>query len=180
MNADGTGESMTVGHMAPENQTLRKRRSISGDRRLRAGVLGLTNGEHFVVWVFRTWLEGPASRLALDAAFQVHCGVFNAESAAECFARLVDTLATHSRRTLGFHRAECMAVSASERTLLALIAAAQVGNMDYASAVAEWLVPRNATPGLVLHATTFAFMLEVSGLRLPLRVAQPVPVAECV
>ena len=170
---------MTMGHMTPENQMLRKRRSISRDKRLRTGLFGLTMGEHFVVWVFRTWLEGPASRLTLDSAFQVHCGALNAESASECFARLVETLASHSRRTLGFHRAECIAISASERTLLALIAAAQVGNTDYASAVAEGLVPRKAAPGLVRHATTFAFMLEVSGLRLPLRVARPVPVADC-
>ncbi len=159
---------------------LKKRRSTSAHHRLGGGVLGLTKGEHFVVWVFRTWLEGPASRLTLEAAFQVHCGVLNAESAGDCFARLAELLATHSRRTLGFHRAECIAVSASERTLLALVAAAQDGNTDYLQAVAEWLVPRDAAPGLVVHATTFAFVLEICGLRLPLRVAQPVPVSEVV
>lgn len=54
MNANGTREGMIMGHMAPENQMLRKRRSMPADRRLRIDVVGLTPGEHFVVWVFRT------------------------------------------------------------------------------------------------------------------------------
>jgi hypothetical protein len=141
-----------------------------------AGVGGLTESEQLVVWAFRTWLEGPDSRAALANGFLLNCGILNAEKADASFERLAETLADHSRRTLGFHRAECIAVSASERTLLALIAAHQADDRDYAAAVVCWLVPAQAAADLARHARAFATVLARSGLTLPRRVAQPVPV----
>ena len=138
----------------------------------------LTESEQLVVWAFRTWLEGSDGRAALGNAFLLHCGILNAEAAGGNFERLADTLACHSRRTLGFHRAECIAVSASERTLLALIAAMQADDREYAAAVIRWLVPCAAAADLERHAAAFAHVLAKSGQELPLRVAQPVPVEE--
>jgi hypothetical protein len=161
------------------NQAMLKKRAARPRARCPwTWLTDLAEGEQLVVWAFRTWLEGSDSRPALANAFLLHCGILNAEAAGKNFERLADTLACHSRRTLGFHRAECIAVSASERTLLALIAAVQADNRDYAAAVIRWLVPREAAADVERHATAFAGVLALSGLELPVRVAQPVPVEE--
>lgn len=123
--------------------------------------------KQLVLWAFRKRLEGARGLPGLQHAFWLACGLVHVEAALGAFEDLFSVLARHGRRCLGFHRPRCCAVSADERSLLALIGSYQAGHLEHAAALTRWLVPPHAAGELTRAAALLADILKECDQVLP-------------
>ena len=90
-------------------------------------VADLNVAEQFVLWAVRTRLEGAASASISSTASDWRM-TSDGGAGLAAFESWFQVLATHCWRDLYLHRAPCPCLSADERTMLDLVASAQVGD----------------------------------------------------
>ncbi len=134
----------------------------------------LASGEQLTLWSVRAIALGHAECSSLQRAFHVALG----SAAEEAFTALflaVRTLGWCARRRLRLHAPGCERVSADERILLGVFAAAQQAGIDGDEACVrlrlQALVEPRLLEGLLTTLQAAASTLEVNGY--PLRSGQP-------
>lgn len=132
-------------------------------------MLQLRTAELFVVWSLRHARARPWDSCALAEAHLRAFGLAEVERALAGFAALRGALAMHARRRLSLNGCACGAVSADERAVLTLVAAAQADAQAHADALAAWLCRPAGQPPLIEAARAYAAALARRGLLLPLR-----------
>ncbi len=134
-------------------------------------VCDLANGERLIISAFRRWLHDRASLPKIAQRFCQSLGRDKGHRAIEGFCVLFDLLANNARRQISLRYPGSDKVSTDERTLIALVAAAQHNNHDRVAALVRWLLP-SAVQGLaVINTLAFAAALKEGGYIL----AQPSP-----
>ena len=136
-------------------------------------VADLNVAEQFVLWAVRTRLEGAARREHLEYGFRLAHDLPSGGAGLASFKSWFQVLATHCWRDLYLHRAPCPCLSADERTMLDLVASAQVGDERRLHRAAAGLVQPQAMKSLQQSSRTFAAALRELGLRLSGRPLSP-------
>jgi len=129
--------------------------------------LGFGYGEHLLVWAWRRLADGRRDCPVLAREFTEAFG----EDAAEVLATLavfLQVLGRGSRRRLVVGPPGCLALTADERQVLNLVAAAQNGHDIAVEANLDWLARREAHPALGMGARALASAFALHGLSLEL------------
>lgn len=127
----------------------------------------LSTPEQLVLWTLRMWLEDHRNLGLIQQTLWIACGLAHVEAALAGFDGLLRTLRRDGRRALRLHPSGCRALSADERTLLALIAVHQARHAEHAAALVRWLVPPAAAARLSGYATAVATALAQKAYVLP-------------
>jgi hypothetical protein len=134
------------------------------------GVLGLSYGEHVLVWSLRRMAAGRAACPLIAREFAGACGA-EAERALAAFGLFFATLARAGRRRLVVAPPGTIGLSSDERLLLAVFASAQAGAAARLRAHLAWLARADEAPRLETAATIVGMALALNGHRLPLPAA---------
>jgi hypothetical protein len=126
----------------------------------------LNVAEQFVLWTLRTRLEGAAKLDRLEEGFRLACAGAGGSAARAAFEPWFEALATHCWRDLYLHRAPCPCLTADERSMLDLVASAQLGDERRLHRTAAGLVQPQAIESLQQASRIFAAALRELGLRL--------------
>lgn len=137
-------------------------------------VLGFGYGEHLLVWAWRRLAIGRGDCPLLVREFDAACGEDGPEVLAT-LAFFLQVLARASRRRLAIGPPCCLALTADERQVLTLLAAAQTDHSAVFEAHLRWLATRDARPALAIGARALATAFGVHELQLPL---PPLPAPE--
>ena len=129
-------------------------------------VADLNVAEQFVLWAVRTRLEGAARREHLEYGFRLAHDLPSGGAGLAAFESWFLVLATHCWRDLYLHRTPCPCLSADERTMLDLVASAQVDDERRLHRAAAGLVQPQAIESLQQASRIFAAALRELGLRL--------------
>jgi hypothetical protein len=121
----------------------------------------------FVLWALRTRLEG-SSKL-LDEGFRLAQDRAGGGAALAAFESWFSVMATSCWRDLYLHRARCPCLSGDERTMLDMVATAQLGDEAGLDRIAAALVHPSAHESLLAASRRFAGTLSRLGLQLPPR-----------
>ena len=123
-------------------------------------------GQHLLLWAFRATAMGHADCPTLRKAFHSACAGLE-DDALMALMIVVRTLGFCGRRKMRLHVPGCRCVSADERTILALFAAARasVEMGDEAEVLSELgdLVDPSLGQGLLLALQTVTSALETNG-----------------
>lgn len=134
--------------------------------------------EHLLVWALRAIAVGHGDCPRLRRAFEAACGS-RGDHALMAYFGLVRNIGMTGRRRLRLHTPGCVCLSADERAVVAVIAAAQEGLREgdetRLRAHLRWLVEDEPDPTFIHAARVVAHILEVNGQRLPPRVGAPAP-----
>ncbi|MEI9985338.1 MAG: hypothetical protein WDN69_20380 [Aliidongia sp.] len=136
---------------------------------------GFGYGEHLLVWSWRRIAAGRGGCPLIAREFAEICG----EDAAEVVATLdtfLRALAFAGRRAFVFGPPGSLTVTADERQILELIAAAQAGRPALFEAHLQWLARPDRRPVLQITAGALATALKVNDLHLTVPEV-PAPVA---
>jgi hypothetical protein len=125
-------------------------------------------GEHLLVWSWRRIVAGRVQCPVMAQEFADACG----SDAGEVFLTLctfLKTLAFASRRQLAFRAPDPFGVTADERQILTLLAAAQSEDHTLFQAHLRWLTPpeRRGELQIAAHALATAFKANNLPLALP-------------
>lgn len=136
--------------------------------RLSGQVVGqLGPGEQLILWAFRQRLrDGATPSPAFLQGFRLAFGLAFLEPALSAFDRLFQALHHHGRRDIALFPLHCACVSADERAVIHLVAAAQAGEGPWLEAAAARLVEPGAAALLREGAVGFALALQGEGLAL--------------
>ncbi len=136
--------------------------------------------EHLLVLALRATAMGCGDCPAIRQGFLTACGA-EGEQARMAFFLLVRQIGVTGRRRLRLHVPGCVCLSADERAIVAVVAAAQdalhTGSEDRLRAHLRWLVEQEPSPGFLEAARCVAGVLQNHGHRLPLRLTRPAPIA---
>ncbi|HEY7690370.1 MAG TPA: hypothetical protein VH835_16845 [Dongiaceae bacterium] len=158
-----------------ENATPRRTAAILEDSGLRP-VSDLLLAEQIVVWTLRRYRAGGERLESLAGTFRQVFGLGGVEAALAAAGRMIGALEQHSRRTdhrpklngaandSGIHR---LYLSATELSVLRLIAALQRKDTLTANAVAAWLVRPAGQPPLLDGARLLGESMLSAGQPLP-------------
>jgi hypothetical protein len=139
----------------------------------------LRRPEHLLVWTLRAIAVGHADCPAVRQAFASACGDAG-DQARMGFFLLVRQIGMAGRRRLRLHMPGCVCLSADERAIVAVVAAAQdalrTGQDERLRAHLRWLVEGEPPQTFLNVARSVAEALQATGHRLPLRMIAP-PVA---
>jgi hypothetical protein len=142
--------------------------------RLSGQVVGqLEPGEQFVLWALRQRLRDGGTAVppspVLVHGFRLAFGLAYLEAGLAAFESVFEALHDHARSAgLGLCPLRCACVSADERAVIALVAAAQAGEGPWLDVLARRLVPSPAWAGtLGAGAVAFAAELRRAGLAVP-------------
>ncbi len=138
---------------------------------------GFGYGEHLLVWSWRRIAAGRAQCPLTAREFADACG----EDAGEVFltfCTFLKALAFASRRQLTIGTPGCMAVTADERQVLTLLAAAQADVPALFEAHLRWLAKSEQRHILKIAAGALATALKVNDLHLALPAAEIPTVCE--
>ena len=143
--------------------------SLSYDGSLCAG--------HLLVWTWRKLVGGQGECPVLEQEYDRFAGM-QADALLAAFATFLMLLGRGSRRVLNVGPAHCTGLSADEERMLRLIASAQRGEEEMASAHLTWLVRRECQDGVMQAVERLAEALREAGVILPpVRTCTPAPVA---
>ena len=134
--------------------------------------------ERLFITAVRVWLAGASARA--DFRQTLRYNLVLGDAAARSLDGFLDVLVRGARRVLWFRQCDTRRVTADERTLVALVAAAQNRDADRVQAHICWLLPKSVQAEALSHLEEFVAALEKSGLRLSLVPAPRVPVARVV
>jgi hypothetical protein len=129
--------------------------------------LGLGHAEHLVVWAWRRMVAGHGDCPVLMREFAAACGE-NGPEVLATLAVFLQILARASRRRLVVGPPVCLALTADERQVLTLLAAAQAGHCAAFDAHLGWLARRETRPALSIGARALANAFADHELELPL------------
>lgn len=136
----------------------------------------LRQPEHLLVLALRAIAVGHADCPAVRQAFLSACGA-NGDQARMGYFLLVRQIGMAGRRRLKLHLPGCVCLSADERAIVAVVAAAQdalrTGDETRLVAHLRWLVEGEPPRTFVDLARTVAGALQDNGQRLPLRMTAP-------
>lgn len=124
-------------------------------------------GEHLLVWSWRRLAAGRADCAWAEQEFTDACG----EDGPEVFLTFtvfLKALAFSSRRRLAVGTPGCLHLTADERQVLALLAAAQAGSPARLEAHLRWIAEAERRPVLEIAAGALAMALTANGLLLRL------------
>jgi hypothetical protein len=132
----------------------------------------LIRPEHLLVWTLRAIAIGQGDCPRLSQAFEAACGPQGSHALMTYFA-LVRMIGVTGRRRLRLHAPGCLCLSADERAILAVIAAAQdglrTGDTARLKAHLRWLVEGEPDQTFIHASNVVAHILQANGQRLPLR-----------
>ncbi len=139
-------------------------------------VRDLHRPEHLLILALRAIALGHGECPAIRQGFINACGL-QGEEARLSFFVLVRQIGTTGRRKLRLHMPGCICLSADERAILAVVAAAQAslatGDEEHLRAHLRQLVEQEPPRGFLDVAQSVAGALRNHGHRLPQRVSQP-------
>lgn len=130
----------------------------------------LGTGGQLLLWALRQRLADRGETTPkLVQGFLLACGLSGVEQALQCFERLFDCLERHARCAVGFCPLRCACLSRDEATCLALLAAAQAGDIVRSERLACALVGAERAAALCEAARALADVLGRAGhvLSLP-------------
>ena len=136
----------------------------------------LVEAEAVMLRALRRWIVGSSSRdpRLWSLAWNDLAVAFGTEPGREVLTALIGMvreICGYARRPIEYHQPCCPCVCADEVCILALVGACQRSEMQTACGLAEWLVLREGTPGLLEAARGLAAVLAAQGCRLPDRSA---------
>jgi hypothetical protein len=137
------------------------------DPNVSANVLGLTYAEHLIVWSLRRLAVGRLHCPLVAREFAEACGA-EAGQALAAFRVLLWTLGGSGRRRLTVGPPGLLDLSRDEELLLAVFAAAQMGEEDRLRAHLAWLYGSGDTARLEAAVRVVACTLAEKGHRLRL------------
>jgi hypothetical protein len=129
----------------------------------------LTAGERLLLWSFRAWAGTPAMHQLVWREFARTFPPDEAPQALRALELTIDAVGRHARRAFVYHPMCCRSVTADERALLAIFAAAQADETPLALRHAAWLVHSAGVGQMVSAASALALVMEGSDLLLPRR-----------
>jgi hypothetical protein len=139
--------------------------------RLSTVVVGqLGTGGQLLLWALRQRLADQGETTPkLAQGFRLACGLAGVEQALGSFERLFDCLRMHARCEVALCPLRCACVSRDEATCLALLAAAQAGDLARCERLAAALVGPERAGALCAEAEALAEALTRAGhvLSLP-------------
>jgi hypothetical protein len=144
------------------------------ERPLPRRMADLAAGEHLVLWGFRRWIVGltddaPAHWRIVEREFTRRFGVEDGRRSLVALVRLIAMLQSHAARPIVYHRPCCPCIGADEATILAFVAACQLGDWPGARHRAAMLVGEAGVGDLLEAGARLAKLLAGRGARLPLR-----------
>jgi hypothetical protein len=128
---------------------------------------GFGYGEHLLVWSWRRIVAGRAECPLLAREFADACGEDGAEVFAT-FCTFLRALGFASRRRLAIGEPGSLAVTADERQMLTLVAAAQAAAPALLEAHLRWLTEPDRRHVLQIAAGALANALAANDLRVAL------------
>jgi hypothetical protein len=131
------------------------------------GLLGLSYGEHLLIWSMRRMASGRAGCPLIAREFADACGA-EAEHVMAAFGFFFATLARAGRRRLMVSPPGCVGLSNDEQLILSVFAAAQTRAAARLRAHLAWLAPPQEEARLEAAATVVAAALALNGHRLSL------------
>jgi hypothetical protein len=137
-------------------------------------VRGFGYGEHLLIWTWRRLATGRAECPAIARAFGEACGEDGADVLATVLAFL-QILAQGRRRRLLIGYPTALSLTADERQVLILLAAAQHGEAELLEAHVRWLAGGNHREALKIAARAVARALGAHEVFLPLPPASTPP-----
>ncbi len=141
-------------------------------------VRDLRRPEHLLVWALRAIAVGHADCPAVRQAFNAACGP-SGDMARMGYFLLVRQIGVTGKRRLKLHMPGCICLSPDERSIVAVVAAAQdairTGDESRLRAHLRWLTEGEPPQTFLNVAREVAGALQDSGHRLPLRMASPPP-----
>jgi hypothetical protein len=149
-----------------DGRTAATRLAVEPSMPVAPGVLGLSYGEHLLIWSIRRMATGRASCPLIAREFVDGCGA-QAEQAMAAFAAFFAILARGGRRRLVVAPPGAVGLSTDERLLLAIFAAAQAGAAARLRAHLAWVARPQEQSRLEAAATVVAMALALNGHRLP-------------
>jgi hypothetical protein len=126
-------------------------------------ITNLVKGERLLVTSLRRWLFDPKALPRIARRFHHDLGYGPGRLAVENFCEIVTLLETNARRTVYLRYPNCSKVSTDERTIIALIAAAQHNHRYHVAALARWLFPPASQDRAISHITMLAIALRDGG-----------------
>ncbi len=143
-------------------------------------VRDLRRPEHLLVWALRAIAVGHADCPAVRQAFNAACGPAG-DMARMGYVLLVRQIGVTGKRRLKLHMPGCVCLSPDERAIVAVVAAAQdairTGHDERLRAHLRWLVEGEPAETFLNVAREVAGAFQDNGLRLPLRITPPRPIA---
>jgi hypothetical protein len=145
---------------------------VPGDRAAdgEARSAGLGYGEQLLTWTWRKIVTGRSGCPLIAREFARLCGEDAAEVLAT-FCTFLCALAYVGRRRLQMGYPGYAALTADERRLLTLLAAAQANDETRFEAHLRWLARAELQPALAIAARALGTALKTHGLQLPLPAA---------
>lgn len=122
-------------------------------------------GEHLLVWALRRMVKGKDYGPLVGQEFADTCGEDGREVLATLHAFLLALIHT-CRRELSIGHPGCPSLTADERQVLQLVAAAQNGKEAQFDAQLRWLATDDDRPALAMTARALAFALGHNHLTL--------------
>ncbi|MDE1149759.1 MAG: hypothetical protein PW843_24680 [Azospirillaceae bacterium] len=122
-------------------------------------------GEHLLVWALRRMVQGKDYGPLVGREFADTCGEDGREVLATLHTFLLALIHT-CRRELAIGHPGCPSLTADERQVLMLVAAAQNGKEAQFDAQLRWLALENDRPTLAMTARALAGALRVNSLTL--------------
>lgn len=142
-------------------------RANTDDAAAPTDVLGLTYGEHLIVWSLRRLALGRLHCPLVAREFAEACGAESGEALA-AFQVLLWTLGRSGRRRLSVRPPGLLTLSRDEELLIAVFAAAQAGAPDRLRAHLTWLYGSSDTGRLEAAVKLVAGILAGKGHRVRL------------
>ena len=141
-------------------------------------VRDLRRPEHLLVWALRAIAVGHADCPAVRQAFNAACGSAG-DMARMGYFLLVRQIGVTGKRRLKLHMPGCICLSPDERSIVAVVAAAQdairANDDTRLRAHLRWLTEGEPPQTFLNVAREVAGALQDSGHRLPLRMIAPPP-----
>ncbi len=133
----------------------------------------MSRGERLIINSLRRWIFDKKSMPRISRRFRNDLGCGPGRLAIEGFCALANLLTTSSRRAVFIRYPSCSNVSTDERTIIALIAAAQHNQHLHVSALTRWVFPLAVQTLAIAYVSMVAIALKDGGCTLTRPAATP-------
>jgi hypothetical protein len=130
-----------------------------------ADIRDLTHAEHAIVWAFRVTAMGRSACPMVDRVFRDLAGPVAAEAKAS-FTVFVEELRRQGRRTVTLAPPGMLTMTRDEQLIVAVFAAAQVGDYQRLDAHLTWLLGRSPQAPFAAAACLVADAFSMTGAEL--------------